>query len=74
MDSCQRELRRAAAQAFMQSLDDLEATFRTEPQPSQPEHPTTKQAQANADADLSSFERAVADIEEFMQHRVQTDG
>lgn len=37
MDHSQRELRRAAAQAFMQSLGQLEQNFQVEPQEAKPE-------------------------------------
>lgn len=73
MDSCQRELRRSAAQAFKRSLDDLETTFSAPPQPNPSTQTSADSVQvppeATADLDLSSFEQAVADIEEFLQRR-----
>lgn len=57
MNQHQRELRRAAAQAFMRSLDKLQETLGA-PINESPEKPDP-----NADA----FEQAVADIEQFIQ-------
>lgn len=64
----QRELRRAAAKAFMESLDKLQETL------SAPEAETVKSqpvtaAPAMPDDQLEEFEQAVADIERFMQSK-----
>ncbi len=76
MDHHQHNPRYAAARAFMESLDQLQDTL--QPADSQsvppPVLPTDSQpSQADVSAsdqfDLSSFEQAVADIEQFMQTR-----
>ncbi|MBW4420062.1 MAG: hypothetical protein KME13_12645 [Myxacorys californica WJT36-NPBG1] len=60
----QQELRRAAAKAFMESLDKLQETL------SESEAKTKAQATAApARPELEEFEQAVADIEQFMQSR-----
>ncbi len=105
MDQCQQELRRAAAQAFIQSLNQLEETLHSESEPptikssaksplkppaaalpsyarssvpapaSQPASPQPANPQpASPLAEEffdSSFEAAVADIEQFIQEREQ---
>ncbi len=70
MDHHQREMRRAAARAFMESLDHLQQTFhqpaegqsapgtRSIPDKPVPPKPT-------ASSDLQAFEQAAADIEDF---------
>lgn len=73
MDQCQQELRRAAAKAFRESLDQLEETF----QPAQPPaNSVRKQPQSDSPAacfDMESFEQAVADIEQFIQQPNQRE-
>ena len=64
MDHQQRELRRAAAKAFAESLNKLEQTLcapESEPAPV-PEAPIS----------LLDLEQAVADIERFMQAKEKT--
>ncbi len=72
MDQQQRELRRAAAKAFMDSLDKLQATL------SDSEEAAEVEAVVEADPSLSTelnpemmdrWEQAVADIERFMQEK-----
>ncbi len=63
MNQHQRELRRAAAQAFMRSLDKLHETL-GEPI-SDPE---------KTDFTPDAFEQAVADIEQFMQTQPDASG
>ena len=75
MDQQQQELRRAAAQAFMASLDQLQETLKpvTKPAPATGNSGQTKQNPSNsgvrAPIDLSSLEQAAADIEQFMMNR-----
>jgi len=86
MDQQQRDLRRAAAQAFMQSLEQLQETLQpVDDQMPQPKVQQTSKATvqpvkavpvepevAHPSAfDLSSLEQAVADIEEFIQAKRQ---
>ena len=77
MNQRQQNLRYAAARAFIESLDQLQETL--QPSEAQPVAPTApekanyrKPEVAPSDLfDLSSFEQAVADIEEFIQKRQQ---
>ena len=78
MDQQQQELRRAAARAFLDSLDQLQETLKpvngqAAPAIVQPE--AKKQKLPNSGSrtpiDLSSFEQAAADIEQFMMNREQ---
>ena len=68
MDHQQRELRRAAAQAFAESLNKLEQTLcASETEPSlTPEAPIAPTAERGASIDI---EQALADIERFMQEK-----
>lgn len=72
MDQQQQKLRSAATRAFMESLDHLEQALQeTASMPETPAAPP-KQIQPpspDAEFDLSSFEQAAADIEQFMQAR-----
>jgi len=73
MDHDQQEHRRTAAQSFMQSLAQLEATLietvtPAEPAPQAPNPPAAPARQARPKLE-SSFEDAVADIEQFIQER-----
>lgn len=75
MDQHQRELRRAAAEAFFESLDKLQETLCTEGQPIQAPREADKEV-AKSDPESfseSSLEQAVADIEQFMQSKDQED-
>lgn len=75
MDHDQHNPRYAAARAFMESLNQLQETLQpADSQSVPPVLPTDSQpSQADVSApdqfDLSSFEQAVADIEQFMQMR-----
>ena len=72
MDHDQQEHRRIAAQSFMQSLAQLEATLiETAPSSTEPAAPTPPVAPARpAQPKLeSSLADAVADIEQFIQER-----
>jgi hypothetical protein len=73
MDHHQQELRRAATEAFFESLDQLQETLgvdglpiptspKKEPPPVEPDCP---------EISLASLEQAVADIEQFMQAQQQ---
>jgi len=65
MDRQQRELRRAAAQAFTESLNKLEQTLCT-PE----EQPSLEAEVLSSSIDL---EQALADIEQFMQEKEELD-
>lgn len=73
MNQQQRNLRHAAAEAFIESLDQLQQTL--QPADSQPVVPpraapvkrTDSASSSSAQFDLGSFEQAVADIEQFIQ-------
>ena len=79
MESNQRNLRRAAAQAFMESLDKLQETLAVEASSASESdgNLTTDHRPADESAtvsnqpasafDLASLEQAVADIEQFIQ-------
>lgn len=65
MDHRQRELRRAAARDFLESLHQLENTFTPHvpsPEPAQPTPPPPPE-----DDYLQELEDAAADIERFLQ-------
>lgn len=75
MEQQQKELRRAAAQAFAESLDQLQKTLQADSKPpvaapAQPE-PTTSTTGNTASAlpTLADWEAAVADIEQFIETR-----
>lgn len=61
----QQELRRAAARAFMESLDKLQETLSASEVEAKAQ-PTTAPAMPEP---LEEFEQAVADIERFMQSK-----
>ncbi len=71
MNQSQRELRRAAAQAFMESLDQLGRSLT-------PAEPAYGSKQKPDISDTSQFARdleaAVADIEEFTQNQQPCNG
>ncbi|MBD2020784.1 hypothetical protein H6F43_11380 [Leptolyngbya sp. FACHB-36] len=75
MEQYSQEQRRTAARAFIESLDQLQQTL----QPSNAsEQPVSRQTEAHEAAgstsfDLGSFERAVADIEQFIERRSQPE-
>lgn len=74
MNQHQQELRRAAAKAFIESLDQLHESLQTsDSSANQPQNNPSPSSNSNAPKfDLSSFEQAVADIEEFIGR--QKDG
>ncbi len=77
MNQRQRELRRAAARAFMESLDQLHDTLQSpETQPAHPDSPQPKGLKATPPPqfDLSTFEQAVADIEAFIEKQKEEEG
>lgn len=66
MDHHQQELRRAAAEAFMESLDQLAGCFEQDPTvPSTEARPTS--APSVKATNLQALETAAADIEAFIQ-------
>lgn len=75
MDAYQQDLRRAADQAFIESLNQLEAMLLNDDTPSATEEPVKDSSSEQATVehlshlDLAAFEEAVADIEAFMQQR-----
>jgi hypothetical protein len=80
MGQPQQDIRRAAAEAFKQSLDQLQHTLESTQEPSKsrqtpcPE-PTPKPVTDRAvQFDLSVWEEAIADIEEFIQQRQTEQG
>lgn len=77
MDQHQRDLRSAATRAFMESLSQLQETLQTaedQPVPPAPQAQPVPVSPAEADPgfDLDNLEQAIADIEEFIQARRQT--
>lgn len=77
MDQRQQELRHAATKAFIESLDQLHETLQpadldsTHPQKSIASKP---EACSPNEFDLSSFEQAAADIEQFMERMKGDEG
>jgi hypothetical protein len=72
MNQPQRELRRAAAQSFMESLEQLQTTLQASENPPsklivQPSKELPQPEVKPANFDLHSFEQAVADIEQFIE-------
>ncbi len=64
MDQNQHESRQAAAQDFMKSLKQLEGIVQEDPEKSE----VSKSPQPSSPSiELSAFEQAAADIEEFMR-------
>ncbi|MBW4654215.1 MAG: hypothetical protein KME20_14435 [Kaiparowitsia implicata GSE-PSE-MK54-09C] len=73
MNQNQRDLRRAAAQAFMESLDQLETRLAADasaaqasPQSPPPPRPSTRPPQAAPPSIVQELAEAVADIEHLM--------
>jgi hypothetical protein len=65
MNQSQRELRRAAAQAFMESLDQLGRSLT----PAEPAYSSPKTLETPETSQFAmDLEAAVADIEEFTQN------
>lgn len=80
MDQHQYNPRSAAARAFMESLNHLQETFQpaADSQSVPPVPPTGSKSRptelaSSEQFDLSSFEQAVADIEQFMQKREEDE-
>jgi hypothetical protein len=80
MESNQRELRRAATRAFIESLDKLQETLAIEETPPPQKlsnghvsEPIRPQPEA-ANFDLNTLEQAVEDIEQFIQSTHQPPG
>ncbi len=70
MNQRQQELRRAAAEAFAQSLDHLSKTLNEQPEtPPEPTVPKPAPPRAKKAFDLADLEAAAADIEQFMESR-----
>ncbi len=80
MGQQQQEVRRAAAEAFIESLEQLQQTFAPEDktaiptidqyEPDQPEDLADQSSNHTlSDFDLSSFEEAIADLEQFIEQR-----
>jgi hypothetical protein len=67
----QRELRRAAAKAFIESLDKLQETL-CAPEEETVETQPLVVAQEPPDDKLKEWEQAVADIERFMQSKEES--
>ncbi len=79
MGQPQYEIRRAAAEAFKQSLDQLQQTLESTQEPSKPHPPRREPApqpttDRSAKFDLSAWEEAIADIEQFIQQRQAEQG
>lgn len=75
MGQPQSEVRRVAAEAFKQSLDQLQQALGSTQGPSkplpplQPEQAPKSGVDRAAKVDLSVWEEAIADIEQFIQQR-----
>jgi hypothetical protein len=74
MDQHQQELRRAATEAFFESLDKLQETLGVDGQPISvsPPKAAPTQKESGSEISLASLEQAVADIEQFMQTREES--
>jgi phage shock protein A len=76
MGQQQRELRRAAAEAFIESLDHLQQSLESseeQPSASQDMDESGSEASPTASAtfDLALLEEAIADIEQFIDQKRQ---
>ena len=70
----QQEARRAAAQAFIESLEQLEQTLESVNEKPSPAESTPYQSaktapQPEAEFDLNVWEEAIADIDQFIQKK-----
>ncbi|MEG4217314.1 hypothetical protein QUA27_17740 [Microcoleus sp. Pol14C6] len=82
-DDDQKDLRRASAQSFFESLDELfdsiESNTSQAAQPQSPPHQAKSSSQSSsqpkktrpAKINLSDFEDAIADLEQFIQSKHQ---
>jgi hypothetical protein len=76
-DDDQKDLRRASAQAFFESLDELFDSMENRSQAAQAKSPPPRAKPSNpppqkaipAKINLSDFEDAIADLEQFIQHK-----
>lgn len=78
MDQGSQELRRAAAEAFMQAIAQLETTLQLPEEVPDPTITSPQNAQQQADTDNSTFDLnaladAAADIEQFIQAQSPTE-
>ncbi len=77
MDLQQQDARRAAARAFIESLDKLQETLCSDagqaatPAPEAIEAVVGSPSQTPVEINLDTLEQAVADIEQFMQAKEQ---
>lgn len=77
MDHGSQELRRAAEEAFMQAIAQLETTLQlpdevTDPSTASPKITQQPTDSANSTFDLSALADAAADIEQFIQAQTPT--
>lgn len=78
-DDDQKDLRRASAQSFFESLDELFDSIESNTsQPAQPKSPPPQAKSSSppkkarpAKINLSDFEDAIADLEQFIQNKHQ---
>ena len=81
-DDDQKDLRRASAQSFFESLDELFDIESNSSQPAQPKSPPPQAKSSSrsssppkkarpAKINLSDFEDAIADLEQFIQNKHQ---
>ncbi|TAF55425.1 MAG: hypothetical protein EAZ60_13225 [Oscillatoriales cyanobacterium] len=67
-----KDSRRASAQAFFQSLDELFDYIEASPQAKSASQPSSPPKKAKpAKINLSDFEDAIADLEQFIQNKRQ---
>ncbi len=77
MDLQQQDVRRAAAKAFIESLNKLQETLCSEagqaaiPEPKPVEKVADSPSHPPIEINLDTLEQAVADIEQFMQAKEQ---
>ncbi|PSB20642.1 hypothetical protein C7B65_06980 [Phormidesmis priestleyi ULC007] len=77
MDLQQQDARRAAARAFIESLDKLQETLCSDagqvvtPEPEAVEEVVDHPSETPVEINLDTLEQAVADIERFMQAKKQ---
>lgn len=78
MDLQQQDARRAAAKAFIESLDKLQETLCSNagqaavPKPKAVEKVANVLSEDSIEINLDTLEQAVADIEQFMQTKEQS--
>ncbi len=78
MGQPQQEVRQAAAEAFKQSLDQLQQSLESTQQSPKPHSPSLHspkpKIERSAKFDLNVWEDAIADIEQFIQQRQAEQG